>query len=115
MNTTDYIIQLLDREAAQFAGAILTAQTETDTKVAASCQALTERLLANVCSHAATFTKDASWTLESVIDRLQKVNARPAVSRDAVASDNIRLACRALRRLIEQQETDNTPIDIFDI
>lgn len=59
--------------------------------------------------------QDTNYTLGAVIDRLQKVNARPAVSRDAVASDNIRLACRALRRLIEQQETDNTPIDIFDI
>lgn len=57
--------------------------------------------------------QDINYTLGAVIDRLQQVNARPAVSRDAVASDNIRLACRALRRLIEPQEQDTEPIDIF--
>lgn len=57
--------------------------------------------------------QDTNYTLGAVIDRLQKVNARPAVSRDAVASDNIRLACRALRRLIEQPEANTEPIDIF--
>ena len=57
--------------------------------------------------------QDTNYTLGAVIDRLQKVNARPAVSRDAVASDNIRLACRALRRLIEPTTADTEPIDIF--
>lgn len=57
--------------------------------------------------------QDTNYTLGAVIDRLQKVNARPAVSRDAVASDNIRLACRALRRLIEPTPADTEPIDIF--
>ena len=57
---------------------------------------------------------EINYTVEQVIDRLQrKVNARPAVSRDAVASDNIRLACRALRRLIEPAPADTEPIDIF--
>jgi len=52
-------------------------------------------------------------SLGAVIDRLQKVNARPAVSRDAVASDNIRLAIRQLRKLIQPQEQNTEPIDIF--
>ena len=57
--------------------------------------------------------QDTNYTLGAVIDRLQKVNARASVSRDAVASDNIRLACRALRRLIEPTTADTEPIDIF--
>lgn len=57
--------------------------------------------------------QDTNYTLGSVIDRLQKVNARPSVSRDAVASDNLRLACKALRRLIEPAPADTEPIDIF--
>ena len=58
-------------------------------------------------------TQDTNYTVGAVIRRLQKVNARPAVSRDAVASDQLRLAVRALRRLIEPQTTDTEPIDIF--
>lgn len=57
---------------------------------------------------------ETNHALASVIDRLtRKVNARPSVARDAVASDNIRLACRALRRLIEPAPADTEPIDIF--
>lgn len=57
---------------------------------------------------------EINYTVAGVIDRLQrKVNSRPSVARDAVASDNVRLAIRTLRRLIEPQETDNEPIDIF--
>lgn len=51
-----------------------------------------------------------------VIDRLQrKVNARPSVSHDPVASDNVRLAIKALRRIVEPAQADTEPIDIFDI
>ena len=58
--------------------------------------------------------EETNHALASVIDRLtRKVNARPSVARDPVASDNLRLAIRSLRRLIQPQETDNTPIDIF--
>lgn len=57
---------------------------------------------------------ETNHALASVIDRLtRKVNSRPSVARDPVASDNLRLAIRSLRRLIEPQEIDNTPIDIF--
>ena len=57
---------------------------------------------------------EINYTVAGVIDRLtRKVNSRPSVARDAVASDNLRLAIRTLRRLIEPQETDNEPIDIF--
>lgn len=57
-----------------------------------------------------------NYTVTSVIDRLQRrVNARPSVSRDPVASDNLRLAIKALRRLIEPEKPDTEPIDIFDI
>ena len=59
---------------------------------------------------------ETNYTVAAVIDRLQrKVNARKAVSQDAVASDNIRLAIRQLRKLIQQQEQDTEPIDIFCI
>ena len=58
--------------------------------------------------------QDINYTIQSVIDRLQrKVYARPSVYRDPVASDNVRLACNQLRRLIQPQEPDTEPIDIF--
>ncbi len=57
-----------------------------------------------------------NYTVTSVIDRLQRrVNARPSVSRDPVASDNLRLAIKALRRIVEPAPADTEPIDIFDI
>lgn len=63
--------------------------------------------------------KDAdqiNYTVLQVIGRLQmRVYARPSVSRDPVASDNIRLAIKALRRLVEPEPADTEPIDIFDI
>ncbi len=59
---------------------------------------------------------ETNYTVEQVIDRLQrKVNARRSVAQDAVASDNIRLAIRQLRKLIQPAPADNEPIDIFDI
>lgn len=61
-------------------------------------------------------TDQINYTVTSVIDRLQRrVNARPSVSRDPVASDNIRLAIKALRRLVEPEPADTESIDIFDI
>lgn len=60
--------------------------------------------------------QDINYTIQSVIDRLQrKVYARKSVQPDAVACDNIRLAIKALRRLIEPEKPDTEPIDIFDI
>lgn len=61
-------------------------------------------------------TDQINYTVTSVIDRLQRrVNARPSVSRDPVASDNLRLAIKALRRIVEPAPADTEPIDIFDI
>ena len=54
-----------------------------------------------------------SYTIDSVIQRLQKVNSKRSVSTDAVASDNIRLAIRQLRAYREPVQTDTEPIDIF--
>lgn len=57
---------------------------------------------------------EINYTVAAVIDRLQrKVNARKAVAQDPVASDNIRLAIRQLRKLIQPAPADTTPIDIF--
>lgn len=57
---------------------------------------------------------EIKYTVEQVIDRLQrKVNARRSVAQDAVASDNIRLAIRQLRKLIQPTPADTEPIDIF--
>lgn len=57
---------------------------------------------------------EINHTVTAVIDRLQrKVYPRPSVQPDAVACDNIRLAIRQLRRLIEPAQADNEPIDIF--
>ena len=58
--------------------------------------------------------EDIIFTVSAVIDRLQR-RVYPRVQRDAVACDNIRLACRALRRLIEPAPADTEPIDIFSI
>ena len=58
--------------------------------------------------------EDITFTVSAVIDRLQR-RVYPRVQRDAVACDNIRLACRALRRLIEPAPADTEPIDIFNI
>ena len=57
--------------------------------------------------------EQASYAATSVIARLQKIYARKQVQQDSVACDNIRLAIRQLRTLIEPQEVDTTPIDIF--
>ena len=57
---------------------------------------------------------EINYTVAAVIDRLQrKVNARKAVAQDPVASDNIRLAIRQLRKLIQPAPADTEPIDIF--
>ena len=59
--------------------------------------------------------QDINYTINSVIDRLQrKVYARRSVQPDAVACDNIRLAIKALRRLIEPETEYSEPIDIFE-
>lgn len=57
--------------------------------------------------------EQANYAVTSVIARLQKIYARKQVQQDSVACDNIRLAIRQLRTLIELQEVDTTPIDIF--
>ena len=59
---------------------------------------------------------EINHTVTQVIDRLQrKVYTRRSVQPDPVACDNIRLAIKALRRLVEPTPTDTEPIDIFDI
>lgn len=58
---------------------------------------------------------EANYAATSVIARLQKIYARKQVQQDSVACDNIRLAIRQLRRLIQPAPADNEPIDIFDI
>ena len=56
---------------------------------------------------------EANYAITRVIARLQKIYARKQVQQDSVACDNIRLAIRQLRTLIEPQEVDTTPIAIF--
>ena len=59
---------------------------------------------------------EINYTVAAVIDRLQrKVYPRPSVRPDAVACDNIRLAIRQLRKLIQPAPADTTPIDIFNV
>lgn len=53
-----------------------------------------------------------AYTIDKVIDRLNKVNARRSVATDAVASDQLRLAIRALRAY-KEPAPDTEPIDIF--
>jgi len=54
--------------------------------------------------------QDINYTIDGVIKRLDKIYLR---SKDAVTCDQIRLATRALRRLIEPAPADTEPIDIF--
>ena len=54
-----------------------------------------------------------AYTIDRVIDRLKKVSTRRSVLSDAVASDQIRLACNTLKRLREPAPADTEPIDIF--
>ena len=57
--------------------------------------------------------KADAYTIDRVIERLQKVNARRSVCTDAVASDQLRLAIRQLRACVEPAQADTEPIDIF--
>lgn len=113
MTSTDFTLQLLDRESNHYANAILVAHTGADTQAAMACEALAGRMAAAVRNHRDGYTKDASWTVDGVIKRLQKVSLRPSVQHDPVAADNIRLAIRALRTLTEPALADSDPIDIF--
>lgn len=54
--------------------------------------------------------QDINYTIDGVIKRLQKVSLR---SKDPVTCDQLRLATRALRRLVEPETADTDPIDIF--
>lgn len=114
MNTDIRILQTLDREQAHYTSAILVARNEAESELYRSCLSVIQRILATVREVDKTESDETNYTVEQVIDRLQrKVNARRSVAQDSVASDNIRLACRSLRRLIQPAQADNEPIDIF--
>lgn len=108
----DQLLRILDREIACCSTAVL---CESDPKLQ---QGIIGRMtLAQDLVYDIQRMEDPDslrHTVQGVIDRLQrKVNARPSVSRDPVASDNLRLAIRALRTVIEPAPADSEPIDIF--
>lgn len=113
MTSTDFTLQLLDRYQSHYANAILVARNEKDTHAYTSCLDAVDAVASQVKLYRDQLTKDASWTIDGVIKRLQKVNLRPSVQHDPVAADNIRLAIRALRTLTEPALADSDPIDIF--
>ena len=106
------ILQTLDREQTHYTSAILVARSEAESELYRSCLSVVQRIRATVNAE----PDEINHTVTAVIDRLQrKVYPRPSVRPDAVACDNIRLAIRQLRRLIQPAPADNEPIDIFDI
>lgn len=113
MTAPDYTLMLLDRYLSHYAGAILTARNETDTRIYSAALDAVNAVASQVKLYRDELTKDASWTVDAVIKRLQKVALRDSVRHDPVTADNIRLAIRQLRRLVEPQTADTEPIDIF--
>jgi len=113
MTAPDYLLDLLDRYQSHYADEIIDAGNALDARVFSGCLSAVQDLSSQVQLYRDGLTKDASWTIDATVKRLQKVSLRPSVQRDPVAADNIRLATRALRRLIEPAPTDTEPIDIF--
>jgi hypothetical protein len=56
---------------------------------------------------------ELAYKVDSAVMRLQKIALRPSVRKDPVAEDNIRLATRTLRSLVEPAPAYTEPIDIL--
>lgn len=110
MTAPDYTLMLLDRYESHFAGAVLQARDDTDTQIYTGCLSAIQAVRSQVRMYRDTFDKDATFTLEGVIKRLDKAQARTT---EAYVRDQIRLACNQLRRLCEPAPVDTEPIDIF--
>lgn len=106
-------LELLHTIVRQQSSAVLLAKTDKASKLAMDALGNAGEVYGACRDMIAIQADEANYAITSVIARLQKVYGRKAVQPDPVACDNIRLAIRQLRRLIEPQEVDTTPIDIF--
>lgn len=103
----DSILQRLDNIVRKQSNAVLLAHTDKASDRALEVLGLADDIRREVRDQLATERDETAYTIQGVIDRLQrKVNARPSVSRDPVASDNLRIAIRALRTVIEPAPAD---------
>lgn len=110
----DALLSRLDAICKKQCSAVLLARTAQASEHASEVLGLADDIRREVRDQLATERDETAYTIQGVIDRLQrKVNVRPSVSRDPVASDNLRLAIRALRTVIEPAPADSEPIDIF--
>lgn len=106
------ILQELDREVSHYTGAILVARNEAESDLYRSCLSVAQRILTRVRDCDRTAEDETNYATAQVIARLDKAYNR---TKEPYIRDQIRLAIRQLRRLIEPQNIDNEPIDIFNI
>lgn len=107
-------IELLHTIVRQQSSAVLLAKSEKASELAMKALGNAGDVYDAVRQMIALQSDEINYTAAQVIDRLQrKVYTRKSVQPDAVACDNIRLAVRQLRTLIEPQTVDTEPIDIF--
>lgn len=104
------ILQELDREISHYTGAILVARSEAETGLYRSCLSVAQRILTRVRDCDRTAEDEANYATAAVIARLDKASSR---TQEPYVRDQIRLAIRQLRRLIEPATIDPEPIDIF--
>ena len=112
MRNTD-VIQMIDGYVQEEARRMLLAVNTEEVQLAMARMDCAQDILRGVKARVALDRDIDNNAYEGVLKRLEKVNARRSVCTDAVASDQIRLACKTLRRLREPAPADTEPIDIM--
>lgn len=108
------LLKLLDGYVKRYAGRVVfTGTTVRDVELASAKLTCAQEIYNGVKSRIALERDEVNYALDRVMGRLQKVNSRRSVAVDAVASDNLRLAGKELRRLLDPVPADTEPIDIF--
>lgn len=108
----DYL-ERLDTIIKQQGSAVLLADSEKASELAMEALGDAGEVYRTVRDMFALEHAESDYAVTSVIERLKKVSTRRSILTDAVAGDNIRLAIRQLRRIVEPQTADTEPIDIF--
>lgn len=106
-------LELLNTVVRQQGTAVLLAQSQKASQLAMDVLGDAGEVYDACRDMIAAQSDETNYTTAAVITRLQKVYARKEISADTVARDNIRLAIRQLRTLIEPATVDTEPIDIF--
>ena len=108
----DYLAKL-DAIVKQQGSAVLLADSEKASELAMQALGDAGEVYHTVKDMFALEHAESDYAVTSVINRLKKISTRRSILSDAVAGDNIRLAIRQLRRLVEPETADTEPIDIF--